>query len=705
MIPKWVAKRIFQALLTVFVVVNLSFVLVQSLPGGPLTYLRSQLRGTPNAAQQIELMKQYLNINPEAPLHQRYIDYMTSLLQGDLGFSFATGSPVSEIIAGALPWTIFIMSISVSMAFLLGIALGAIMAYKEGTKFDSSLSVSAIITQSVPYYVFALVFVFYLGYYWNVFPTGGRYGDAVTPGWSLNFLVSVGYHALLPVFSIVLTWAGGYALGMRGNSIQVLGKNYLHVARLRGLASRRIALRYVGRNAILPMYTHLVLSIGAVFGGSVILEEIFRYRGIGFYLFRGIEARDYPLMMGAFMLIAVAVILGILIADLTYGLLDPRTGNEGERESYSNIGSPGELLTRTRAWFGGIAARAAGSATAVRDDPADDFILDDDEYLEAAPSRYERYRRLLDESVLVPMKVLLSDWRGQIGLTILIAMVYLGTVGVMLIPEPSTAAVDMRFLQPFTNWEFPLGTDRTGKGLFAQTAHASPYILKMVAAGAVFATAVGALVGLVSGYVGGAIDRALMTVSDILLTLPGLPLVIVITFFLNTTNPYFIGLILAINNWTGLARSLRSQVLTLRDAAYVESARTMGLSTPSIVREDLLPNLMPYISVSFVAATRRIIFEAVALYYLGVLGGISPNWGIMMSNAVSGTAALYNSELAHILLVPMFAVVLLSLGALMLSQSADRVFNPRLRTKFFSDTGPDSSEETESSEDVIVTSD
>ncbi|WP_248910636.1 ABC transporter permease subunit [Halocatena marina] len=705
MIPKWIVKRILQAVLTIFIVVNLAFVLVQKLPGGPLTYLRAQLRGRPNMAQQIELMKKYLNINPQLPLHERYINYMSSLVQGDLGFSLSTGSPVSEIIAEALPWTIFIMSISISLAFIVGISLGAIMAYKEGTRFDSSLSLGAIFTQSVPYYIFALVFVFYLGYYWGIFPTGGRYGEALEPGWTVAFLVSVLYHALLPILSIILTWAGGYALGMRGNSIQILGKDYLHVGRLRGLSSRRIALRYVGRNAILPMYTHLVLSIGAVFGGSVILEEIFRYQGIGFYLFKGIEARDYPLMMGTFMVIAIAVIVGIFIADLTYGLIDPRTGSEGERETYSNVVSAGELITKIRARLSTLPSQATGKDNSESAGSEKEFILDTEQYLQETPNKTERYRRFVTESVIVPAKVLLADWRGRVGLTILLAILYLGTIGVMVVPEPSTAPVDDRFLKPFTNWAFPLGTDRTGKGLFSQTVHATPYILKMIASGAVFATAIGVLVGLVSGYIGGIVDRLLMTLSDTLLTLPGLPLVIVITFFLDTTNPYFIGLILAINNWTGLARALRSQVLTLRDAAYVESARTMGLSTSSIVRVDLLPNLMPYISVSFVSATRRIIFEAVALYYLGVLGGITPNWGVMMSNAVSGTAALYNSELAHIVLVPMFAVVLLSLGSLLLAQSADRVFNPRLRTKFFSESGSTTVEESESSGKIVGTSD
>lgn len=687
MVSRWVIKRILQSVLTILIVINLSFVLVQQLPGGPMAYLQSQLRGATNPEQQMRLMQQYLNIEPNQTLTEKYISYMGSLLQGDLGRSFTLDAPVADVIASALPWTVFVMSVSISLAFLLGIVLGAIMAYKEGSLFDSVLSVSAIVTQSVPYYVFALLFVFYLGYVANIFPTGGLYDNSLSVSLSIPFVTSVLHHAALPILSIVLTWAGGYALGMRGNSIQVLGEEYLHVARLRGLSPQRIALRYVGRNAILPMYTHLVLSVGAVFGGSVVLEEIFRYRGIGFYLFTAVEARDYPLMMGTFMIISIAVVVGILVADLTYGMLDPRTGTESQRESYGGDTSMCERFARLHSAIRALPSRFAGGET----EKEDDFILDTEPYERATPDRAKRLRRAIDESVVAPLKILLSDWRGRIGLAVLVGLVYLGTVGVLLVPEPVTGAPDQRFMLPFVNWQYPLGTDRVGKGLFSMTVHATPYILKMVAAGAVFATMLGALVGTVSGYVGGLIDRVLMTITDILLTLPGLPLIIVITFYFETTDPYFIGIILAVNNWTGLARSLRSQVLTLREASYVESSRTMGLATPSIVREDLLPNLMPYVSVSFVGAARKIIFEAVALYYLGVLGGISPNWGIMMSDATSSTAALYDLSMSYLILVPTAAVVLLSLGALMLSQSADRMFNPRLRSQHVTDSGSNQS--------------
>ncbi len=121
---------------------------------------------------------------------------------------------------------------------------------------------------------------------------------------------------------------------MRGNSIQVLGEDYVRVARLRGLPDRRIALRYVGRNAVLPLYTSLLISIGFMFGGSIILEILFQYRGIGFEMNEGIIYRDMPLMMGTFLVITFGVVIALWIGDATYGKLDPRIKSGDDSEAY-----------------------------------------------------------------------------------------------------------------------------------------------------------------------------------------------------------------------------------------------------------------------------------------------------------------------------------------------------------------------------------
>jgi peptide/nickel transport system permease protein len=254
---------------------------------------------------------------------------MGSLLQGNLGTSVWFNEPVAQILGQALPWTVYLMSVALALTFAIGIVLGAVMAYAEGSTFDTAISMVAVFMNSIPYYIAAVVMVYFLGHRWELFPTSGRVGADFASG-TVDWYVSVVRHSVLPIASYVLTAFGLQALAMRGNSIRVLGEDYLRVARLRGLPRRVIALRYIGRNAVLPMYTTMMISIGFMFGGAIILEEIFTYPGVGYYMFKGINTRDYPLMMGAFLIITFAVVVGVLIADLTYGKVDPRAKRGGE---------------------------------------------------------------------------------------------------------------------------------------------------------------------------------------------------------------------------------------------------------------------------------------------------------------------------------------------------------------------------------------
>ncbi|WP_435196299.1 ABC transporter permease [Natronomonas sp. EA1] len=331
-------KRLGQSVLTVFVVVSASFGLIRLLPGGPLDYLRAQMIQQGGSSMSMGEINRRIaaqtNIAVNEPLYVQYVEYMTAILQGDFGRSIWYEEPVSTVIGPAIPWTVFLTASALFLAFTVGVSLGAFMAYREGSTFDVASTGVGLVLNSTPNYVVALLAVAFLGYRFELFPTGGRYASALTPGFNVPFLASVLYHGALPILSMAVVGFGGWALNMRGNSIRVLGEDYLRVARLRGLSTRRIGFRYVARNAILPMYTGLMIAIGTVFGGAVIIENIFAYPGVGFYLIQAINARDYPLMMGGFILITVAMVIGITIADLTYGWLDPRAKGGGSREAY-----------------------------------------------------------------------------------------------------------------------------------------------------------------------------------------------------------------------------------------------------------------------------------------------------------------------------------------------------------------------------------
>ncbi|WP_436926128.1 ABC transporter permease [Halosimplex amylolyticum] len=305
-------------------------------------------------------------------------------------------------------------------------------------------------------------------------------------------------------------------------------------------------------------------------------------------------------------------------------------------------------------------------------------------------TRRERFQELFEEWLVTPIRVVWSDRRTRVGSLILLTYVLMGTVGVVVL-EPPTSGHEST-IPPFTDPNYILGTNGLGQPILEQIVHATPSMLKMITAGAVFSSALGTVVGTVSGYKGGRFDRIAMTITDIGLTIPGLPLIIVITAIFEPRSPIIIGFLLVINNWAGLARSVRSQVLTIREESYVEAARCVGVSTAGIARREILPNIMPYIMISFVGAARYVIFSSVGLYFLGILPFTTLNWGVMLNLAYE-SGALFTLAGAHTILMPMLAIVVLSYGLILIAQGSDRLFNPRVRARHAEGDVADDTEE------------
>lgn len=295
-------------------------------------------------------------------------------------------------------------------------------------------------------------------------------------------------------------------------------------------------------------------------------------------------------------------------------------------------------------------------------------------------SRSQRLRSFYEEFIYKPALVAWDDRRTRIGLTIVLFYVLMGTVGVLFYREPTSNQVQ-RGLTPFENWNAPLGSTGQGEDILAMIIHATPEMLLMLTAGGVFATGIAVIIGTVAGYKGGVVDRVLTSFSDVAMSIPGLPLIMVLAVVYRPRNPILIGVLITINYWAGLGRSIRSQVLTLREESYVEASRTMGLSTPKILIKDVIPNLMPYVLVNFANAARYVVFASVGLYYLGVLPPSVQNWGLQLDKAYSQAGALVGVGTLYQLLFPMIAIMGIALGLILLSQGLDRVFNPRVRTR------------------------
>lgn len=322
------------------------------------------------------------------------------------------------------------------------------------------------------------------------------------------------------------------------------------------------------------------------------------------------------------------------------------------------------------------------------DQENDPVVAEDESVFEttsdATHTRAERYKQRFHGWVLAPIRVLLEDNRGTFGLVVLLLYILIATIGVAVFPQPDPNSGE-KFLQPFANMQFPLGTDALGQGVLRLSVHATPPMLQMMFSGALFIVLVGAVVGTFAGYAGGRIDRSLMSITDISLAIPGLPLIVVISAIFQPRDPYVVGIILGINLWAGLARSIRSQVLTIRQEHYIEASQAMSVSTFHIVFKDILPNIMPYIAVNFVNGARNIIFNSVALYFLGILPFSNLNWGVIMNLAYEN-GALQSQLVQHALIVPMVFIMLISLGLILLAQSLDQIFNPRVRAKHVNDS-------------------
>jgi peptide/nickel transport system permease protein len=309
-------------------------------------------------------------------------------------------------------------------------------------------------------------------------------------------------------------------------------------------------------------------------------------------------------------------------------------------------------------------------------------------------TRGERLRTLWEEFVYKPGLVAWDDRRTRIGAIVLFIYGLIATVGVWAYPEPAKNQ-GPRFLQPFQNMDYPLGTTPAGTDVLSQAIHATPTMLIMVGSGALFATAVAVLIGTVAGYKGGRVDSIITTFSDIAMSIPGLPIVMVVAFIYQPENPLIIGPIIMINYWAGLGRSLRSQVLTLREEPYVEASRTMGVSTLKILYKDIIPNLMPFILVNFAFAARYVVFASVGLYYLGVLPAGLANWGLQLDRAYNTYSAMVGTGATYLIFVPMIFIGVLALGLVLFAQGLDRVFNPRVRTRLAgeSESSPEDDDE------------
>ena len=324
-------RRVGFYLVALWAAVTFNFIIPRLMPGDPAEAYIAKLQTQQVTRQQIAAIRELFGVNPDIPLWRQYLDYLSSLLHGNLGIATSQfPSPVIDILRQSLPWTIGLVGAAVTLSFLIGTLIGMVIAWRRGSWYDTMVPPLLTFLSAVPYFWMALGLIYIFGVGLNWFPTDSGYDVfSVTPGWSSDFILNVVQHATLPVITLVIGSLAGWVLTMRNSMITTLSEDYVLMAQAKGLPERRVMFHYAARNAILPSITSFSISLGLVVSGSLLTEIVFNYPGIGFALYKGVQADDYALVEGCFLVIALAVLIANFLSDLVYAFLDPRVRRGG----------------------------------------------------------------------------------------------------------------------------------------------------------------------------------------------------------------------------------------------------------------------------------------------------------------------------------------------------------------------------------------
>jgi peptide/nickel transport system permease protein len=320
----FILRRFGFYLLAGWVALTLNFFLPRLMPGDPATALFARFRGrlSPEA---IDALRETFGLT-DAPLLTQYFTYIAHVFKGDFGISVAYfPTPVADVISTGLLWTIFLAGTAVVISFVIGTFLGIVAAWRRHGWIDTWLPSTLAFLSAFPYFWLAMVALYVLGFTLGWFPLGHAYGDDLKPGFNAEWLADVGRHAILPVGTVVIATLSGWLLSMRNTMVSILGSDYVHLARAKGLSPSRVMLRYAARNALLPSVTGFGMALGFVLGGSLLTEIVFSYPGQGYLLVQAVRGQDYPLMQGIFLVITLAVLGANFLVDLVNLWLDPRT--------------------------------------------------------------------------------------------------------------------------------------------------------------------------------------------------------------------------------------------------------------------------------------------------------------------------------------------------------------------------------------------
>jgi len=313
---RYLLRKVLQALVTLWFVLTFNFFLFRVLPGDPVGLLARSEHFTPEDVARLQ-HDQGLDL----PMGEQYVVYLKNVFTGDLGESLRTGIPVRELIGTRLWPTVLLVGLGTILASWFGLLIGIRGGWRRGSRFDTASQYSSLVLYAMPEGWLGMLLLLVFSGWLHWFPAGG-YASADETG--VAHLVDLLDHLFLPLLTLTLGYIGGYAIVMRSSMIDTIGEDFVHTARAKGVPERLVRRKHVVPNAFLPSFTLIILSFGFVLGGAIVIEAVYSWPGLGLLTYNAINQLDYPVIQGVFLIASAAVIVANLVADITYGYLDPR---------------------------------------------------------------------------------------------------------------------------------------------------------------------------------------------------------------------------------------------------------------------------------------------------------------------------------------------------------------------------------------------
>ena len=676
------------ALLTLAIVIVFNFLLFRILPGDPTRAMVSMGRMNPDTT---ERMKEQFGLDKPiwidaeklqdgdliGAFDSQFTSYLSNLLQGNLGVSFVSKLEVAEILRDRVWKTVVLLLTGQIVAIFLGSTLGVIASWRRGSKIDLGILIWGLFTWSIPTFFFGIILVLLAR---GTLPTGMMVTVGLKPEDGLVYWMDVAKHLVLPTIALGIGFTSAYMMVMRSSIVEVLSEDYILTAKAKGLNHFQILRDHALKNAMLPMITLLALSLAYTVGGAIQIETVFSWPGLGRLIFDSVGKQDYPVLQGAFLLIAVSVIGANFLADLFYSLLDPRVkmassaAGTGTNLGKAILAIPKSLL----ALFESVIRLPIALWNVLEKVPKTGREIG--ELLKRVSAALRRSRRSLSDLFKTALQTFRQKPMALVGLVMLFLIIFMAVFAPLIVPysteELATTKVTAADILTPPDDDHILGTDDAGKDVLSQLIYGARISLIVGFSASFMSLIIGTVVGMAAGYFGGRVDTLLMRLVDFLMVIPTLPLMLVIISFWGRGLDKII-MVIGLLYWTYMARLVRSQVISIKERQYVLRAKALGASDLRILARHIFPQVLPLIIAQGILDTSNAIIAESSLAFLGLGDPTQVSWGMMLNFAF---ARAIIKEAWWFLLPPGFSIVWVSLSLVLIGTALEEIFNPRLKT-------------------------